>query len=44
MGGLNDTTHVKSVKTDSVGVMFLMRSLLKAYEVDRRDERYLAAR
>ncbi len=31
MGGLNDTTHIKSVKTDSVGVMFLMRSLLKAY-------------
>ncbi|GAB3616343.1 hypothetical protein GCM10027416_09000 [Okibacterium endophyticum] len=30
-GGLNDTTHVKSVKTDSVGVMFLMRSLWKAY-------------
>jgi 3-phosphoshikimate 1-carboxyvinyltransferase len=30
VGGLNDTTHVKSVKTDSVGVMFLMRSLLFA--------------
>lgn len=33
VGGLNDTTHIKSVKTDSVGVMFLMRSLLKAYEI-----------
>ena len=33
MGGLNDTTHIKSVKTDSVGVMFLMRSLLKAYRI-----------
>ena len=33
MGGLNDTTHIKSVKTDSVGVMFLMRSLLKAYQL-----------
>lgn len=28
VGGLNDTTHLKSVKTDSVGVMFLMRSLV----------------
>ncbi|GAA4428681.1 hypothetical protein GCM10023169_30090 [Georgenia halophila] len=33
IGGLNDTTHVKSVKTDSVGVMFLMRSLRAAYDV-----------
>jgi len=32
VGGLNDTTHIKSVKTDSVGVMFAMRSLLKLYE------------
>ena len=32
VGGLNDTTHIKSVKTDSVGVMFVMRSLLKLYE------------
>ncbi|SFN60827.1 hypothetical protein [Mycetocola miduiensis] len=36
MGGLNDTTHIKSVKTDAVGVMFLMRSLLKAYEATSR--------
>jgi hypothetical protein len=32
VGGLNDTTHIKSVKIDSVGVMFVMRSLLKLYE------------
>ncbi|GAA1133769.1 hypothetical protein [Microbacterium aurantiacum] len=32
IGGLNDTTHIKSVKGDAVGVMFLMRSLLKLYE------------
>ena len=32
IGGLNDTTHIKSVKTDAVGVMFCMRSLLKMYE------------
>jgi hypothetical protein len=41
VGGLNDTTHIKSVKTDSVGVMFLMRSLLKAYETTG-DARHLA--
>jgi hypothetical protein len=40
MGGLNDTTHIKSVKTDSVGVMFLMRSLLKAYQLTG-DQRHL---
>jgi hypothetical protein len=32
IGGLDDTTHIKSVKTDSVGVMFVMRSLLKLHE------------
>ena len=32
LGGLNDTTHIKSVKIDAVGVMFAMRSLLLAYE------------
>ena len=31
VGGLNDTTHIKSVKTDSVGVMFVMRSLIKLH-------------
>lgn len=33
VGGLNDTTHIKSVKIDSVGVMFAMRSLIKLYEI-----------
>lgn len=32
VGGLNDTTHKKSVKIDAVGVMYAMRSLLTAYE------------
>lgn len=32
IGGLNDTTHRKSVKIDAVGVMFAMRTLLKVYE------------
>ena len=32
IGGLNDTTHKKSVKTDSVGVMFVLRSLVKLFE------------
>ena len=32
-GGLNDTTHIKSVKIDSVGVMFAMRSLIRAYRL-----------
>ena len=41
-GGLNDTTHVKSVKTDSVGVMFLMRSLWKTHEATG-ETRYLDA-
>lgn len=42
VGGLNDTTHIKSVKTDSVGVMFLMRSLLKAYQATN-ETRFLEA-
>ncbi len=33
IGGLNDTTHKKSVKIDAVGVMFAMRSLLCTYEI-----------
>ena len=32
IGGLNDTTHCKSVKIDAVGVMFAMRSMLRVYE------------
>ncbi len=42
VGGLNDTTHRKSVKIDAVGVMFAMRTLLLTYEMTK-DEKYLAA-
>jgi hypothetical protein len=42
IGGLNDTTHIKSVKSDAVGVMFCMRSLLKIYETTDRPD-YLKA-
>lgn len=41
LGGLNDTTHKKSVKIDAVGVMYAMRSLLTAYDCIR-DSGYLA--
>jgi len=41
-GGLNDTTHIKSVKIDSVGVMFAMRSLIRAHHLGG-DPRHLAA-
>ena len=40
LGGLNDTTHKKSVKIDAVGVMYNMRTLLLAYETTKK-ERYL---
>lgn len=40
LGGLNDTTHKKSVKIDAVGVMYAMRSLLMAYE-SIQEPRYL---
>lgn len=33
VGGINDTTHKKSVKKDAVSVMFAMRSMLRVYEV-----------
>ena len=42
IGGLNDTTHKKSVKIDGVGVMFAMRSLLCTYEISG-DNTYLQA-
>ena len=42
IGGLNDTTHKKSVKIDAVGVMFAMRSLLFTYEICR-EQKYLRA-
>ena len=41
LGGLNDTTHKKSVKIDAVGVMYAMRSLLTAYDCIR-EPGYLA--
>jgi len=41
-GGLNDTTHIKSVKIDAVGVMFAMRSLVKAHDLGG-DPRHLDA-
>lgn len=36
IGGLNDTTHVKSVKIDAVGVMFAMRTMLTVYEQNKK--------
>lgn len=44
VGGLNDTTHIKSVKVDSVGVMFAMRSLLWVYEATHEEKFLLGAR
>jgi hypothetical protein len=41
-GGLNDTSHIKSVKIDSVGVMFAMRSLIMAHKLGG-DQRHLDA-
>lgn len=41
IGGLNDTTHRKSVKIDAVGVMFAMRTMLVVYE-QTRDVKLLA--
>jgi hypothetical protein len=38
LGGLNDTTHIKSVKIDAIGVMSAMRSLLRVYDVTGRSE------
>jgi hypothetical protein len=32
-GGLNDTSHIKSVKIDAVAVMFAMRSLIMAHKL-----------
>ena len=44
MGGLNDTTHIKCVKIDSIGVMYAMHSMLSVYEVTRDPELLIAAR
>ncbi|THE11847.1 hypothetical protein E1I69_13245 [Bacillus timonensis] len=38
LGGLNDTTHKKSVKIDAVGVMFAMRTMLVVYEQTKEPE------
>jgi len=41
VGGLNDTTHKKSVKIDAIGVMYNMRTLLLTYE-STKEEKYLS--
>lgn len=40
MGGINDTSHKKSIKIDAASVMFVMRSLLVLYE-ENPDPGYL---
>jgi hypothetical protein len=42
-GGLNDTAQLKSIKVDSTGVLFAMRSLITAYEIGGRPEHLEAA-
>lgn len=37
VGGLNDTTHKKSIKIDAVGVMFAMRTMLMTYEATKEE-------
>lgn len=44
IGGLNDTSHIKSVKIDAVGVMFAMRTMLSVYEVTKAPELIAGAR
>jgi hypothetical protein len=44
LGGLNDTTHKKSIKIDAVGAMFAMRSMLLVYEQTRDPELLVGAR
>ncbi|WP_346906111.1 hypothetical protein [Faecalicatena orotica] len=38
IGGINDTSHKKSVKLDAASVMFVMRSLLAVYEETKNVE------
>lgn len=38
IGGINDTSHKKSVKMDAASVMFVMRSLLVMYEETKEQE------
>ncbi len=40
IGGINDTSHKKSVKIDAAAAMFVMRSMLLLYEQDK-EEKYL---
>lgn len=42
-GGLNDTAQLKSVKVDSTGVLFAMRSLITAYQLGGVPEHLEAA-
>lgn len=42
-GGLNDTAQLKSVKVDSTGVLFAMRSLITAFKLGGRQEHLDAA-
>ncbi len=44
IGGLNDTTHRKSVKIDAVGVMFAMRTMLSVYEQTKEERLLFGAR
>jgi hypothetical protein len=44
LGGLNDTTHIKSVKIDATGVMFAMRTMLVVYEQTKDPELLAGAR
>ena len=44
IGGLNDTSHIKSVKIDAVGVMFAMRTMLMVYEKNKDPRLLLGAR
>ncbi len=44
LGGLNDTTHIKSVKIDAIGVMYAMRSMLMVYEINHDPNLLLGAR
>ena len=44
LGGLNDTTHIKCVKIDAIGVMYAMRAMLMAYEASGEPELLVGAR
>lgn len=44
IGGINDTSHRKSVKIDAAAAMFVMRSMLSVYEQNRAAKYLFAAR